>query len=119
MKDTKTVIEVPIMMARSLLLQGIGVGFFTRGFVAEEIAAGKVVEIKVSDLPLLSRESAVVRHPRGGELSPALLQFIMAVKAEAEKEGIVLMFLQLSLASSYMQIQQLKADFTINRKAIL
>jgi DNA-binding transcriptional LysR family regulator len=70
-----TRVEVPIDTARQLVLQGIGATFLTHTLVKEDLAAGRLMQINVSDAPETYRESALV-HLRRTELSVATLKFV-------------------------------------------
>jgi len=74
---------LPIHTARHLLRQGVGISFFPRTFIQEELDAGHLAEVTVSDLPPLYREVAVMRHPRTGALSAAAESFLQLLRQEA------------------------------------
>ena len=81
-------LELPIESARHLVTRGRGVGFFPRALVAEDLAAGVLVELRVKDLPPIVRESALVRRLRAGPLSPAAAKLVALLRAEAESLGL-------------------------------
>jgi DNA-binding transcriptional LysR family regulator len=83
-----TTIDVPMDTARSLALSGAAVGFFTKAYIYEDLAAGRVVEIGLSDGPKLSRESAVVRHAQRPPLAPAAANLVEAVHRRAGEIGL-------------------------------
>ena len=62
---------VPAGTIRHLLLRGIGAAMLTRTLVADDLASGRLIEVQVSDLPVLYRDSAVVQLARGGRLPRA------------------------------------------------
>lgn len=70
-----TRVEVPIDTARQMVLQGIGATFLTQTLVADDLAAGRLVQVAVSDAPEIYRESALV-HLRRTELSTAAMKFV-------------------------------------------
>lgn len=76
-------IELPIDTVQHLLRRGVGAAFLTRMLVADDLAAGRLVEVAVADLPPLQRESVLVRHARGGELPAAARDFVRIVREEA------------------------------------
>jgi DNA-binding transcriptional LysR family regulator len=80
-----TAVEVPMEMARHLVANGIGAGFFTRTYIAEEIARGSLAEIRVSGIQPIFRDSALVRRRHSGPISPALAAFIQLLRARAER----------------------------------
>lgn len=73
MPPTHAMVEVPVHTARQLLLRGIGAAFMTRTFVADELAAGRLVEVEVSDAPPLSRGIALfgTSHRSGPSVAAA------------------------------------------------
>lgn len=82
------VVEVPIDTVQSLLRRGIGAAFLTRTLVMDDLAAGRMVEVAVADLPPLFRDSMLVRLTRGGPLPPAVADFVAVVCEEAEGLGL-------------------------------
>jgi DNA-binding transcriptional LysR family regulator len=82
------VLELPMETARALVLEGHGVGFFTRTLIAGDLAEGRVVTVEVRDLPRITRGSALVRR-RSGELPPAVAAFVSALAAEARALGVL------------------------------
>jgi LysR family transcriptional regulator, low CO2-responsive transcriptional regulator len=76
-------LELSMEVARRLALQDVGAGFFTRTFVAEDLARGALVQLHVSDLEPVFRESALVRRRRGAPLSPAAAGLVEALRGEA------------------------------------
>lgn len=70
MTSSQATVEVPIHTACQLLVRGIGAAFMTRTFVADALAAGRLVEVVVTDAPPLSRASRFLAPaPWGGLLS--------------------------------------------------
>jgi DNA-binding transcriptional LysR family regulator len=84
-----SVAEVAMQAARHLVLQGVGAGFFTRTYVAEDLAAGTLVSVAVRDLSPLHRRSALVRRSRTTALSPAAANFVEALRAQAKRQGLL------------------------------
>jgi LysR family transcriptional regulator, low CO2-responsive transcriptional regulator len=80
-----TSVEVPMETARHLVLNGVGVGFFTRTYVANELERGELVEVRVRTLPRLYRDSALVRRARGGPLSPTAAILVEAIRTQARR----------------------------------
>jgi DNA-binding transcriptional LysR family regulator len=75
--------------ARHMIIGGIGIGFFTRMYISDALATGQVVEIKLSDLLPLYRDSAIVRLPRELPLSAAGVEFVEAVRQRAAQLGML------------------------------
>jgi DNA-binding transcriptional LysR family regulator len=81
-------IDVPMDTARHLTTRGAAVGFFTRAYISEDLEAGRVVEIKVTDSPGMSRESAVVRHAQRAPIPPAAGVLVDAIRRRAPEVGL-------------------------------
>ncbi len=75
--------EMPIHTAHDLVLRGLGVALLARPHVAADLAAGRLIELSVRDLPLFAHESALVclsrEEPR---LSTATRTFITVLCEE-------------------------------------
>jgi len=82
-------VDVPMETARHLMSQSIGAGFFVRTYVAEDLAAGELVELTIRDLAPLYRDSALVRRTRPLPLSPAATLFVDALRAQAKRLGLL------------------------------
>ena len=80
-----TSVEIPKETARHLVLQGIGAGFFTRTFVADDLARGALREIRVAGLPRIVRDAAVVRRARPAPLPPAAEQLVERLRVHARR----------------------------------
>lgn len=83
------VLYVPIETARTMVLAGSGVGLFTRAAVMNELNEGRLVELHVPDLPLITRESVLVRGPRSASPSPVSQTFIDAIRARAAQLNLL------------------------------
>jgi DNA-binding transcriptional LysR family regulator len=81
--------DVPMETARQLLLSGVGAGFFTRTYVADELARGLLVQLEVRRMGLLYRDSALVRRSRSVPLSPASAALIRAIAVQAERLALM------------------------------
>jgi DNA-binding transcriptional LysR family regulator len=75
--------EIPMEIARPLLLRGQGAGFFVKTYVAQDLADGALVEIPVRGLGRLTRGSALVRRRRSA-LGPAAAELIQLIRAQAK-----------------------------------
>ena len=83
--QAECVMDVSMETARHLLLAGTGMGFFTRTLIAADLAAGRMVELSVSDMPPLFRDSVLVRLNRPAPLSAAALEFVAVLRAHAQQ----------------------------------
>jgi DNA-binding transcriptional LysR family regulator len=81
-------VELPMETARQLVMSGTGAGFFTRTYVADELARGDLVEVPVRDLPRLHRDAALVRRTRS-DLSPAAAALVEALRRQAAALGLL------------------------------
>jgi DNA-binding transcriptional LysR family regulator len=81
------VVDAPIETVLHLLRRGIGTAFLTRTLVMDDLAAGRLTEITVGDLPPLFRESTLVRLARGA-LSAAANDFVAVMREEAAALGL-------------------------------
>lgn len=72
--------ELPHGLMRQLILRGTGAGFLPTTFVADDLAAGRLVALSVVDTGGLVRELALVRHARGSVLPSAAASFVEAVR---------------------------------------
>lgn len=72
-------------MMRKLILRGIGAGFLPETLIAEDLAAGSLVALPVTDALQLARELALVRHSRGDPLPSAAHSFVDMVRAQAAR----------------------------------
>jgi DNA-binding transcriptional LysR family regulator len=78
-------IEATMETGRHLVLQGVGAGFFTRTYIADDLASGALREISVRGFAPIGRTSALVRRRHSTPLSPASAAFIQALRAQAER----------------------------------
>jgi DNA-binding transcriptional LysR family regulator len=86
---TRPQLELPMEAARTLVLGGDAVGFFTRTYVSEDLERGALVPVEVADLPRIDRDAALVRRARGsGPLSPAAAGLVEAIRARAAALGL-------------------------------
>jgi DNA-binding transcriptional LysR family regulator len=82
-----TATDLPMEVARHLILSGMGAGFFARTYVRTELAGGVLVEIPVRGMASLHRDVALVRR-RGTSLSPAAAALVQALRAQAGRIGL-------------------------------
>lgn len=77
--------ELPHGLMRQLILRGIGAGFLPATLVADDLAAGRLVAVPLSDADGLVRELALIRHAHADALPAAAHAFVAAVRAEAAR----------------------------------
>jgi DNA-binding transcriptional LysR family regulator len=82
-------IELPMESARHLVMNGVGIGFFTRALVADDVRGGALVELHVRDMPAIIRETALVRRVRVSAPTPAAAELVALIRIEAERLGLV------------------------------
>jgi DNA-binding transcriptional LysR family regulator len=81
-------VEIPMETARHLAQAGLGCGFFTRTYVAADLASGSLTEVPVRDLPPLYRDSALVRRSRSPD-TPASAHLTAALAATGARLGLL------------------------------
>jgi DNA-binding transcriptional LysR family regulator len=82
-------LDLAMETARHLICSGLGVGFFPRAVVSEDLACGSLVELQIRDLAPLTRQSALVRRIRRTSGSPAADKFVALLRDEAESRGLL------------------------------
>jgi len=82
--QVSSVADVSTETGRFLLSQGVGMGFFPRMVIAQDLEAGRVVEVRLEGFSDLLRESALVRLNRSSPLSSAAAQFETLLRARAQ-----------------------------------
>jgi DNA-binding transcriptional LysR family regulator len=85
----QTVANVPPETARQMLLEGVGISFFTRTQIADALAAEQLREVPIVDMGPITRESALVRLARQKDISVVGTEFIAEVREVATQAGIV------------------------------
>lgn len=68
--------ELPHGLMHRLILLGSGSGFLPETLVRDDLAAGRLVALPISDVPNLTRELALVRHADGSALPAAVTDFV-------------------------------------------
>jgi LysR family transcriptional regulator, low CO2-responsive transcriptional regulator len=86
----QAVANVPPETARQMLLEGVGMGFFTRTQLADALAAGQVCEVPIADMGSITRESALVRLARQKQISVVGSEFMADLREVASRSGILL-----------------------------
>ncbi len=77
----RALVEVPFEMAHRFVAGGRGATFATRAMVADDLAAGRLRAVPVSDLPPLYYENAVVAL-RGASLPRSVDAFMAVLRTE-------------------------------------
>jgi DNA-binding transcriptional LysR family regulator len=85
----QAVANVPPETAHRMLLEGVGIGFFTRTHIAAALASGQLRELPIADMAPIARESALVRLARQKEISVVGTEFIADMRAVAAQSGIL------------------------------
>jgi DNA-binding transcriptional LysR family regulator len=81
-------ITISMESARYMVRAGIGLGFFTYGYVRDDLMSGALVELTVHDLKPLHRDSALVLLPREKSLSAAAESFLVCLQDQAIRLGL-------------------------------
>jgi LysR family transcriptional regulator, low CO2-responsive transcriptional regulator len=87
--QANSVADLPTDTGKFLLREGRGLGFFTKMIILPELESGLAAELKVTDMPTIYRDSALV-HLTRTQLSPASNNFVTFIKAEATKQKMLL-----------------------------
>jgi DNA-binding transcriptional LysR family regulator len=75
------VVSIPTMMARHLLISGMGVAFLPENFVQSSVDDGRLVFLEVEDMPLLYNELLLVSL-KGRELDRPNAAFVRMIRAQ-------------------------------------
>ncbi len=86
----KQVADLPMNTGRFLLQDSLGMGFFTKMVILPDLETGNVVELEVTDMPFIYRDTALVRLSRNSNLSPAAINFAQLLQGEATKQKLLL-----------------------------
>jgi LysR family carnitine catabolism transcriptional activator len=86
----QTSVDLPTGPGRRLALKGEGIGFFVHSAVAEDIAAGRLVEIAPADFGPLHRDTAMVVRSRAALERPMLVDFIREIAEECARTGEII-----------------------------
>lgn len=87
-RQSGTHVEIPKEVARRLVLDGLGVGFFPKTYIAGELREKKLVELKVEGMPALGRKLALVARKKPTAISPVARKLSEELGKQAEKLGI-------------------------------
>ena len=83
----QTSVELPTGPARRLAIKGQGLGFFVNSAIAEDIKAGRLVEIAPVDFEPLNRDTAMVVRSLAALERDMLADFVREIAAECAVIG--------------------------------
>ncbi|WP_316357880.1 LysR family transcriptional regulator [Devosia sp.] len=86
----QTSVELPTGPARRLAIKGQGLGFFVNSAVAEDIKAGRLVEIAPANFQPLHRDTAMVVRSTAALERDMLADFVREIALECESVGVIL-----------------------------
>lgn len=86
----KTSVELPTGPARRLAIKGQGLGFFVNSAVADDVKAGRLVEIAPTNFEPLHRDTAMVVRSMTALDRDMLADFVREIALECESVGIIL-----------------------------
>ena len=72
-----------------MLLEGVGIGFFTRTQIADALVTGQLHEVPIVDIGPITRDSALVRLARQKNISMVGREFIAEVREVAARSNIL------------------------------
>lgn len=86
----RTSVELPTGPGRRLAIKGEGMGFFVQSAVADDLAAGRLVEITPAEFGPLHRDTAMVVRSKAALERPMLADFIREIAAECARVGEII-----------------------------
>ena len=86
----ETSVELPTGPARRLAIKGQGLGFFVNSAVADDVKAGRLVEIAPVDFEPLHRDTAMVVRSTAALEREMLADFVAEIARECESVGVIL-----------------------------
>ncbi|UJW84599.1 LysR family transcriptional regulator [Devosia sp. SL43] len=86
----KTSVELPTGPARRLAVKGQGLGFFVNSAIADDVAAGRLVEIAPVNFEPLHRDTAMVVRSTSALDRDMLADFIAEIAQECAKVGMII-----------------------------
>ncbi len=86
----QTSVELPTGPARRLAIKGEGTGFFVQSAIADDLSAGRLVEIQPVDSEPLHRDTAMVVRSLAALDRPMLIDFIREIAGECARVGTIL-----------------------------
>ncbi|MCW5720089.1 MAG: LysR family transcriptional regulator [Devosia sp.] len=89
-RKARTSVELPTGPGRRLAIKGEGLGYFVNSAVADDVAAGRLVEIAPVDFEPLHRDTAMVVRSLAALERPMLADFVNEIVSECTRVGIIL-----------------------------
>ena len=86
----QTSVELPTGPARRLAIKGQGLGFFVHSAIAEDLAAGRLVEIAPVNFESLHRDTAMVVRSTSALERVMLADFVGEIAAECAQVGMII-----------------------------
>jgi LysR family transcriptional regulator, carnitine catabolism transcriptional activator len=86
----RTSVELPTGPARRLAIKGQGLGFFVNSAVADDIKAGRLVEIAPTNFEPLHRDTAMVVRSVAALERDMLADFVREIALECESVGVII-----------------------------
>ena len=86
----KTSVELPTGPARRLAIKGEGVGYFVASAIADDVKAGRLVEITLPEFPPLHRDIAMVVRSLAALDREMLADFVAEIARECADIGVIL-----------------------------
>ncbi|KKC37930.1 LysR family transcriptional regulator [Devosia epidermidihirudinis] len=86
----RTSVELPTGPARRLALKGEGLGFFVNSAIADDVKAGRLVEIAPTNFEPLNRDTAIVVRSLAALEREMLSDFIAEIARECESVGVII-----------------------------
>jgi DNA-binding transcriptional LysR family regulator len=86
----QTSVELPTGPARRLAIKGQGLGFFVNSAIAEDVKAGRLVEIAPADFEPLHRDTAMVVRSTSALDRAMLADFVREIAEECASVGEIL-----------------------------
>ena len=90
MRMAQTSVELPTGPARRLAIKGQGLGFFVNSAVADDVKAGRLVEIAPVNFEPLHRDTAMVVRSVAALERDMLADFVREIARECESVGVIL-----------------------------
>jgi LysR family carnitine catabolism transcriptional activator len=90
MRMAQTSVELPTGPARRLAIKGQGLGFFVNSAVADDVKAGRLVEIAPVNFEPLHRDTAMVVRSVAALGRDMLADFVREIARECESVGVIL-----------------------------
>jgi LysR family carnitine catabolism transcriptional activator len=89
-RRAKTSVELPTGPARRLAIKGQGLGFFVNSAVADDVKAGRLVEIAPVNFEPLHRDTAMVVRSVAALERDMLADFVREIALECESVGVII-----------------------------